>query len=131
MSPSISRNIPLLRWVYSARGAETMVMPVIVLYWLGHGLSMAEVLFLQGFFSACVVLFEIPSGYFSDWFSRRTTLIASGVSTSLGLCVYLMASDFVSFLPAEIFFALGMSLFSGTLESMVYESHPPDTRAIE
>lgn len=131
MSDTAGRNIPLLRGFYVANAANTMIMPVVVLYWLNHGLSMSEVLFLQGFFAVCVALLELPSGYFSDWFSRRVTLMLSGFFTALGLGIYLVATDFWSFLPAEVCFALGMSLLSGTLEAMAYESCPPATRATE
>jgi hypothetical protein len=47
MDALVRRNIPLLRWFYVAQKAETMIMPIVVLYWLAHGLTMAEALFLQ------------------------------------------------------------------------------------
>ncbi|RME62044.1 MAG: MFS transporter, partial [Candidatus Dadabacteria bacterium] len=50
-------------------------MPVIVLFFKENGLSMKDVFILQALFSVAVVIFEIPSGYFSDVVGRRTTLI--------------------------------------------------------
>jgi MFS family permease len=67
----------------------------------------------------------------SDWFSRRLTLCASAFFTTCALAIYCVADGFLQFLPAEICFALGMSLYSGTLESVAYESCPAATRSVD
>jgi len=43
-----------------------LIMPIIVLFFQKNGLSMKDILLLQSVFSISIVLFEIPSGYFSD-----------------------------------------------------------------
>ena len=48
-----------------------VAMPIIVLFFQEHGLSLSEVMILQGIYSIAVALFEIPSGYIADVFGRK------------------------------------------------------------
>jgi MFS family permease len=131
MDTLAQRNIPLLRWFYAAQESVVMTVPVIVFYWLSKGLSMADILFLQAAYAATVAILEVPSGYISDWFSRRTSLLVSAGFLALGLWGYLISYDFLTFLLSELCFGFAVSFYSGTLESIAYESHAESVRDTE
>ncbi|HRI35838.1 MAG TPA: hypothetical protein PK765_01930 [bacterium] len=120
-----------MRWFYAAQESVVLTVPIIVFYWLDKGLTMADVLFLQAAYAAAVALLEVPSGFLSDWFSRRTSLLVSAAFVTLGLWGYVVSYDFFTFLLSELCFGFAVSFYSGTLESMVYESHAPEERETE
>ena len=43
-----------------------LIMPVVVPFLEGHGLSMGEIFRLQAIFAISIVVLEVPSGYVSD-----------------------------------------------------------------
>ena len=43
-----------------------VAMPIIVLFFQEHGLSLKEVMIIQAIYSLSVAMFEIPSGYIAD-----------------------------------------------------------------
>ena len=52
-----------------------VAMPIIVLFFKEHNLTLFEVMILQAVYSVSVALFEIPSGYIADVFGRKNTII--------------------------------------------------------
>lgn len=96
--------------------------PVIVLFWQKNGLSLTEVMILQSFFSILAVVLEIPTGYFSDVYGRKKTLALAGISSVIAITAYSFGHNFTQFLIAEAFFALGVSLMSGTGSAFVYDT---------
>jgi len=96
--------------------------PVIVLFWQKNGLSLTEVMILQSFFSILAVVLEIPTGYFSDVYGRKKTLALAGVSSVIAITAYSFGHNFTQFLIAEAFFALGVSLMSGTGSAFIYDT---------
>ena len=49
-------------------------MPIIVLFFQSHGLSLTEIMLLQSAYSLSLALFEIPSGYIADSFGRKNSI---------------------------------------------------------
>ena len=94
-------------------------MPIIVLFFQENGLSMKEILLLQSLFSIGVVLFEIPSGYFSDVVGRKTTIVLGCIFGFLGLLTYSFSYGFIGFLIAELLLGLGTSFISGTDSAII------------
>jgi len=68
------------------------------------------------------LLFEIPSGYLSDKFGRKKTLILCGIAYTIGSVIYAFFSKFYLFVLAQIIFGIGGSLLSGTDTSLIYDS---------
>lgn len=68
-----------------------------------------------------ILLLEIPSGIFSDKFGRKLTLCIAFLSFIFAWMSLFYAKDFVSFIPYQIFFAIGTSFISGTYESYIFE----------
>ena len=107
--------IKALRWFL-------IVMPIIVLFFQENGLSMKEVLLLQSIFSVAIILFEIPSGYFSDVIGRKRTILIGCVLGFVGFGVYSFSYGFLGFLIAELILGLGSSFLSGTDSALIYDS---------
>lgn len=115
------RNIPLL-YVLQALRYFLVAIPTLVVYFRSVGLSMQEILLIQAAFSATIVMFEIPSGYFSDVLGRRRTLILGSVGVALGFMVYSFSTEFWAIIIAEIILGVGTSFISGTDSAMTYDT---------
>lgn len=96
--------------------------PIIVLFWQENGLSMFEVMVLQGLFAVAVIILEVPSGYFADQYGRRKTLMMASVFATLGITAYSLGHGFIEFLLGEILWAVGVSLVSGADSAMFYDT---------
>ncbi len=95
--------------------------PIIVLFWQDHGLSMTQIMLLQSLYEICVTLLEIPTGYIADIYGRRQSLIWGSLIHALGILYYAISSDFVWFMVAELIFAVGISLISGANSAFLYD----------
>ncbi len=118
----LKRNIFLIN-TYTVFSNALFIVPVLLPYFRDQaGLGFKELLLLEAAFAATVVALEVPSGWISDIWQRKHT-IAIGVFIELiGLCVFLIAKDFETFMLGEIFLGIGISLCSGTNSAIMYES---------
>lgn len=117
----LKRNLPLL---YAARLCEYLVffVPVIVIFFQRQGLSMTQVMLLQTAFAVAVVLLEVPSGFFADRVGRKPSLVVGAGIVTAASVVYGLGQGFVHFLAAEMLWALGASLLSGTDTAVLYDT---------
>lgn len=99
-----------------------IAIPIIVYFLQESGLSLKEVMLLEAAFSVVVVILEIPTGYLSDRWGRKKTLIAGSFFLFLGFFVFAMSRTFEGFLAGEILMAIGRSLDSGTIDALAYDS---------
>ncbi|MCA9352080.1 MFS transporter [Patescibacteria group bacterium] len=67
-------------------------------------------------------VFEVPSGYFADRIGHKNALIIAKASLLISTLCYLLATSIIYFFIASIFFALGLSMLSGTSSSFVKET---------
>jgi len=107
--------IKALRWFM-------LFMPTMVLFFQENGLSMQDILLLQSIFSVAVIIFEIPSGYFSDVIGRKTTIVLACICSFFGFSLYVFSYSFTGFLIAELVIGLGSSFLSGTDSALLYDS---------
>ena len=99
-----------------------VAMPIIVLFFQDHGLTLAEVMILQGVYSISVAIFEIPSGYIADFFGRKKAIILSTILCFIGYVLFSNYSDFYIFMIAEILIGIGGSLMSGSDSAIIYDT---------
>jgi len=99
-----------------------ITMPIIVIYWQSHGLSMRDIFVLQVIFSIAIVVLEVPSGYFADRFGRTTSIKLGSVAATVGYFAYWYFPMFWGFVLAEILLALSVSFLSGAKEALLHES---------
>lgn len=115
------RNLRLIPWLYFFSGGSLLT-AVIVPFLQGNFLTLREIFLLQGIFAAALLVGEIPTGYLSDRWGRRRTLILASVLRFLGMLVYLLGHSFWIFAVGEIFLALGNNCYSGTLDAVTYDA---------
>ena len=118
----LSRNIRAL-YAFSFLKMTLFPMAIITLFWKDHiGLSLTEILVLQVFFSVASVLMEYPSGYLSDRWGYRTSLILACVLGIIGWSFYLVAGSFAGVLLAELILGASLAFISGSDTALLYET---------
>jgi len=86
------------------------------------GLSFFQIMLLQSYFTAMIVILEIPSGAIADFLGRKTALILSAFSIATAALTYSIIPTFSLFMLAETLWAFGSALMSGTSDAFVYFS---------
>lgn len=109
-------------YVMSACYGALFMIGVLIPFFESSGLTKEQAFQLQGIFSVAMVTFEVPSGYLSDRWGRKNTLVIGSVFGFLGMLWYPLSHEFWHFVLAEIGMAILLSFSSGTVESMVQES---------
>lgn len=98
-------------------------MAIITLFWKDHiGLSLTEILVLQGLFSVASVVMEYPSGYISDRLGYRASLLIATLFGILGWSFYLVAATFTGVLLAELMLGVCYAFISGSDSALLFET---------
>ncbi|PIP84549.1 MAG: hypothetical protein CO113_01470 [Elusimicrobia bacterium CG_4_9_14_3_um_filter_62_55] len=105
-------------------------MPVFFLYF-ARMFSLDRVLALEAIYYAAVVLFEVPSGYFSDRFGRKLTLVTAAIAGAFSGMVFATCSTFAAFAGAQVLYAVFMAFNSGSDTSLLYDSLKAEGREAE
>jgi len=96
---------------------------VLIPFFLDWGqISFTQIMLLQSFFVISAFLLEIPTGAVADYLGRKTSLIIGAFFTATATFVYALFPSFYLFLVGEFFWALGVALFSGADEALIYDS---------
>ncbi|SDC90361.1 MFS transporter [Williamwhitmania taraxaci] len=99
-----------------------LFMPVVVIFFQSHGLSLKEIFILQSVYSLSIVLLEIPSGYLADLLGRKNSLVIGNIFGFIGFTIYIFTGDFTGFLMAEVVMGFGMSMISGADSAILYDT---------
>ncbi len=119
---TLHRN-PRLLAGYHALHMMLFPISIMTLFWKHSiGMSMTEILLLQGFFGLVMAVFEFPSGYISDRIGYRKTLMISAALATVGWGVYAMADSIVVVVIAEAVLGVSVSMVSGSDSALLYES---------
>lgn len=122
MDASVARrNLKLLQILKALRGA-LLVMPVIVPFFQSNGLSQSEIFLLQSAFAVAILVFEVPSGYFADRFSRKHSLLLGAILSIIGFSLYALAYGFWPLLAAEVVLGIAASFISGADSALAYDT---------
>lgn len=120
--PNLNPNIKRL-YAFSFLQMSLFPMAIITLFWKDQiGLSLTEILLLQGIFSVAMVIMEYPSGYLSDRIGYRSALNFASLLGIIGWGLYTLADTFTQVLVAEIILGTSLSLISGSDSALLYES---------
>lgn len=118
----MERNIRLLGMQFVMRHALFFV-PVLVLYFRDEiGLSFQAFLITEAAFALTIVLFEVPSGWLSDIWQRKYTLLASDSLWIVGMALLLAADSLAWALAAQCTLGIAFSLSSGTNVALLYDT---------
>ena len=119
---SLERN-PRLICTFHALQMSLFPMAIIsVFYTREIGMSVEEIMWLQGTFGLAMVLAEFPTGYIADRIGYRTSLIVACVTQIIGWGIYCAAHSFFQIICAELVLGAGLTLVSGTDHALLYES---------
>ncbi|HXC93446.1 MAG TPA: MFS transporter, partial [Geobacteraceae bacterium] len=94
-----------IRKLFAFSFLQMMLFPmaIITLFWKDRiGLSLTQILLLQGILSIVMVVMEYPSGYISDRIGYRVSLTLAALLGMVGWTVYTVAATFATVMAAEI-----------------------------
>ncbi len=119
---SLHRNPPLL-CVFHALQMSLFPMAILTVFYRDDlGMSMTEIMLVQGGFGLAMALFEFPSGYLADRVGYRHTLLIAAVMNAIGYSIYARADGIGGVIAGEMVLGLGLSLISGCDAALMYES---------
>jgi len=116
-----SRNVNKM-YIFGFFWMFLVLIPVVVPYFLNLGLSMRNVFELQVILGITVVVCEIPSGYFSDIWGRKKTLIVGALFYAVSFNYLIFADTFLKLIIFEVITGVAISLVSGADMSVLYDS---------
>lgn len=118
-------------YLYTAFTNMVFALPILVPYYNHIGLSFRDFLIGEAVFSAIVLLAEVPSGWISDVWKRRTTLILGGLVGMLGYTTLLFAHDLLTASLAQGIIGIAVALNSGTNTAILYDKLLEEGREAE
>jgi MFS family permease len=119
---TLNANIKKL-YLFSFLKMSLFPMAIITLFWKDHiGLSLTQILLLQGIFSVAMAIMEYPSGYISDRIGYRAALNYASILGIIGWGLYSFADSFGLVLVAEIILGISFSFISGSDSALLYET---------
>ena len=125
MSPDYTRALRANLWkLYLIQTCRwfLLLMPVLVLFYQENGLDLQDVFIVQAFFSVCIIVFEVPSGYFADRLGRRQSMLIGTISAAIGFGIYAFSDTLPEILCAQFFIAIGGSFISGSDTALLYDT---------
>ena len=118
----LKHNIYLYR-LLSIFGFPFFWQPVLYLFFTQiHNISATSALSLISFYSLGVVLLEVPSGAVADHVSRKLSATLGYSLKGIGFLSLTFVLGYPLLLISMLIVALGESLTSGSLESLMYDS---------
>lgn len=99
-----------------------LTISVSVVWMLSQGLTLPEIAIIESLALALGLIIDIPTGFISDKFGRKLTLIGANIFQAASFLVFAFSHDFWQFLIAAILLAVGFALSSGSEEAYIYEN---------
>jgi MFS family permease len=106
--------------------AASLIWGINTIFLLDAGLSNAEAFAANAFFTAGMVLFEVPTGVVADTAGRRVSYLLGTVtlivSTLLYVLLWQVGAAFWAWAAVSALLGLGYTFFSGSLEAWVVDA---------
>lgn len=106
--------------------AASLIWGIDTLFLLNAGLNLTEVFVVNAFFTAGMVLFEIPTGVIADTRGRRLSYMLGTVTLALSTVLYvvfgLFHAPFAFWLIGAVGLGLGFTFFSGATEAWLVDA---------
>jgi MFS family permease len=106
--------------------AASFIWGINTLFLLDAGLSNAEAFAANAFFTAGLVLFEVPTGVIADTRGRRLSYLLGtltlAISTLLYLLMWHISAPFWSWALTSAFLGLGFTFFSGAVQAWLVDA---------
>ena len=120
MSDKLEQNVQIYPY-FRLAGDALAWLPIFFLFFSQY-LTLSEVVALEAVYYIAVVLAEVPSGYFSDRFGRRKTLLVSSAALIACYIFFLSGQSFLVLSIGQVLLAISLAFRSGTDTSLLYES---------
>jgi len=119
-SKALERNLHLFPR-YKAATSFMPWLPVFFLFFIER-VSLGDAVLLGSASYFSVFLLEVPSGYCSDRFGRRPTLILATLMTIIACALFTVANSFAMLLVAQVLLASRIAFQSGSDSALLYDS---------
>ncbi|GIT92665.1 MFS transporter [Jannaschia pagri] len=123
----MTRNIQLYPWFRFLR--SLIFWQAVWFLYLQAELSAAEAIAIYAIYDVATTLLEVPSGWLSDRWGRRPTLIVSAAAALATAAMQATGGPFLWFAAAQILLGVHAAFASGTDSSLLYQSLAADGRA--
>jgi MFS family permease len=121
---SVKRTYLLL--LFGNTLAASLIWGINTIFLLDAGLSNLEAFTANAFFTAGMVLFEVPTGIVADTAGRRVSYLLGTVtlaaSTLLYVLMWQIEAPFWAWALVSIFIGLGFTFFSGAVEAWLVDA---------
>ncbi|TCN42930.1 putative MFS family arabinose efflux permease [Kribbella orskensis] len=111
--------------VVVSTSASSMIWGINTLFLLDAGLSVGEAFAANAFFTAGMVLFEVPTGVVADTVGRRMSYLLGAATlvgaTLLYLVLWQTQAPFAAWAGASVLLGLGFTFFSGATEAWLVD----------
>jgi len=115
------RNIHLTYVIGGLMWARFFI-PVLALFYIASEVPLEQFAVIMGVFALAILLLEIPSGIIADLLGKKKTLIISRSLYVVEIILIAFCNGFWIFLIAKIISGVGVSMSSGTGESLIFDS---------
>ena len=106
--------------------AASFIWGINTLFLLDAGLSNLEAFTANAFFTAGMVLFEVPTGVVADMWGRRTSYLLGAATLLLSTLLYLLMwrthAPLLGWAISSILLGLGFTFFSGATEAWLVDA---------
>jgi MFS family permease len=106
--------------------AASFIWGINTLFLLDAGLTNLEAFSANAFFTAGMVLFEVPTGVVADGWGRRVSFLLGtvtlAVSTYLYYLLWQLAAPFWAWAVVSVLLGLGFTFFSGAVEAWLVDA---------
>jgi MFS family permease len=106
--------------------AASMIWGINTIFLLDAGLSNLEAFAANAFFTAGMVIFEVPTGIVADAWGRRTSFllgtITLAVTTALYVLLWQIEAPFWQWAVVSLLLGLGFTFFSGATEAWLVDA---------
>lgn len=106
--------------------AASMIWGINTLFLLDAGLTNLEAFAANAFFTAGMMLFEIPTGIIADTWGRRTSYLLGTITLALSTLLYYFMwvshAPFWEWAAISMFIGLGFTFFSGAVEAWLVDA---------
>ncbi len=100
-----------------------ILLPIWIIYLLNHrGLSLTEVGVFESFFWLTIIVAEVPTGAIADRFGRKISLALGSCLFAVSMLIFALADSFTILLSSYLLMGVAMTLYSGALEALLYDT---------
>src|SRR5687767_1871330 len=119
------QNVYLLLLLFNTLAAS-FIWGINTLFLLDAGLSNAEAFAANAFFTAGLVLFEVPTGVIADIRGRRLSYLLGTLTLTISTLLYLLmwriSAPFWAWAVTSAFLGLGFTFFSGAVQAWLVDA---------